>query len=328
MTSNHLWEVIVNPNAGRKKGARDWQRIAGLLDQYGFQYRTSFTEGCGDAITLTRAAIQQGGRYFIVVGGDGTMNEVVNGILLQKEVASKEFVLGMISVGTGNDWGRMFDVPTDYEGAIKIIREGRVFLQDAGLVTYNQDGEVKQRYFLNIAGLGFDAVVVHKTNKKKENRQSGMMIYMKNLLTTLASYRHTHTRIHIDESILIDDVFTISIGIGKYTGGGMMQTPHALADDGYFDLTVVRRMGKMEIIRSLKRLYDGTILEHPRVSGFRGKKISIESNPPIKLEVDGESLGESPIGIQILPREIQVITGNGFASVPANAEAPVGLQKA
>ena len=134
MTSNHPWEVIVNPNAGRKKGARDWQRIANLLDQYRFQYRTSFTEGCGDAITLTRAAIKQGARYFIVVGGDGTMNEVVNGILSQKEVASKEFVLGMISVGTGNDWGRMFDVPTDYEGAIKIIREGRVFLQDAGLV--------------------------------------------------------------------------------------------------------------------------------------------------------------------------------------------------
>jgi len=327
-TGQNRWEVIVNPNAGRQKGKKDWKYISDLLRENGFSFNASFTTGPGHAIELTCEAIAAGTRKFIVVGGDGTMNEVVNGIFGKHKIPTQDFVLGMISVGTGNDWGRMFSVPSDYEGAIQIIKDGQTFFQDAGLVRFYQDGQEESRYFLNIAGLGFDAVVVKKSNRQKQNKRSGVMVYFKNLITTLASYRHTHTRIRIDDTILIDDVFTISIGIGKYTGGGMMQTPHALADDGYFDLTVVRRMKKMEIIRCLKKLYDGTILEHPKVSGFRRKKITIDSDPPIHVETDGESLGQSPIEMVILPRRIQVITGEEFDPEPSNAEVPVGLQKA
>lgn len=325
--TNH-WAVIINPNAGRQKGRKEWNHIAELLKKYDLPFKASFTAGPGHATELTCAAIDAGARRFIVVGGDGTMNEVVNGIFGKHNIPTREFVLGMISVGTGNDWGRMFSVPNDYEGAVQTIRNGKTFFQDAGLVRFYQNEKQSSRYFINIAGLGFDAVVVRKSNMQKLNKRSGAVVYFKNLLTTLASYRHTHTRVQIDDTVLIDDVFTISIGIGKFTGGGMMQTPHAVADDGYFDLTVVRRMKKMEILRSLKMLYDGTILEHPKVSGFRGRKIFIDSNPPIHLEVDGESLGVSPIEMEILSRKIQVITGADFISSKEATELPSGLRKA
>ncbi|NOY37609.1 MAG: diacylglycerol kinase family lipid kinase [Chlorobi bacterium] len=325
-TNNIPWEVIVNPNAGKQKGRKDWEKISALLRENEIFFQSVFTEGPGHAIELTCEAIGRGSRHFIVVGGDGTMNEVVNGIFGKHHIPTQDFVLGMISVGTGNDWGRMFCVPSEYADAVKTIRQGKTFYQDAGLVRYYQDTQEKSRYFLNIAGMGFDAVVVRKCNRQKQNGKSGVMLYFKNLLTSLASYSHTHTRIRIDDAVLIDDVFTISIGIGKFTGGGMMQTPHALADDGFFDLTVVRRMKKMEIVRSLKKLYDGTILEHPKVSGFRGKKIHIDSEPPIHLEVDGESLGHSPIEIEILHRRIQVITGKKFVSAPVTAKVPAGFQ--
>jgi YegS/Rv2252/BmrU family lipid kinase len=325
-TDDKQWEVVVNPNAGKQKGEKDWGTISGLLRENGIPFHASFTTGPGHAIELTRDAIAGGARNFIVVGGDGTMNEVVNGIFGKHNVPTQDFVLGMISVGTGNDWGRMFAIPPEYDKAVQTIKREETFLQDAGLVRYLQDTEKKERYFINIAGLGFDAVVVRKSNRQKQNKRSGLIIYMRNLLTTLASYRHTQTRIRIDDAYLIDDVFTISIGIGKFTGGGMMQTPYARADDGYFDLTVVRRMKKMEIVRSLKRLYDGTILEHPKVSGFRGKKIQIDSDPPIHLEVDGESLGHSPIEMKILPRRIQVITGKDFIPNPVEVKEPAGFQ--
>jgi len=123
-------------------------------------------------------------------------------------------------------------------------------------------------------------------------------------------YKHTKTEIEIDGQHISDDVFTISLGIGKYSGGGMMQTPNAVHDDGLFDITVIKKMRKGEIIRNLKLLYDGTILSHPKIEGYTGKEISITSDPIIHVEADGESLGHSPIKFQILPRSIKVVYGN------------------
>lgn len=138
------------------------------------------------------------------------------------------------------------------------------------------------------------------------------------ILITLASYRHTRTMIDLDGRKFSDDIFTISIGIGRYTGGGMMQTPKAIADDGYFDVSVIRKIGKLDIIRNFKKLYNDHILDHPKVSGYRAKRIYIDSEPEIHLEVDGESLGYSPIEIEILQKGIQVIVGENFLSQQAS----------
>lgn len=301
------WLIVVNPNAGKRKGRKDWKQIASLLEENEVDHFAVFTEMPRHAIEITRRGIADGYRKIAAVGGDGTMNEVVNGVFLQEMVPSSEITLGIITVGTGNDWGRMFGIPTDYEGAIRLLKRNETCVSDAGVVEYSHAEGKGKRYFINIAGLGFDAVVVRRTNKQKEKGRTGKAIYFYNLIRSLLFYSHTHTDVVIDGRLVTNQTFTISLGIGKYSGGGMKQTPNAIYDDGLFDITIIKRMRKGEIIRSLKKLYDGTILEHPRIEGHTGKNIIINSTPPIHLEADGESLGYSPIEFNIIPSAVNVI---------------------
>jgi len=303
------WQIIVNPNAGRKKGQKDWHIISDLLNRHGISYNKYFTEAKHHAIEIAIDLFKNDYRKIIVVGGDGTMNEVVNGAFLQDSIPTTEITLAMITVGTGNDWGRMFNIPMDYDSAIRVIKEENIFLQDTGVINFCSGTDVNKRYFVNIAGLGFDAVVVRRSNRQKEKGRSSKMLYFWTLLRSLLSYKHTSTSIEIDGRKIKNDTFTISLGIGKYSGGGMIQTPEAIADDGLFELTLVKKMRKGEIIRSLKRLYNGTILDHPKVEGYTGKKIRIDSDPLIHVEADGESLGHSPIEFDILPRSIRIVRG-------------------
>jgi YegS/Rv2252/BmrU family lipid kinase len=301
------WSVIVNPNAGRGKGNKDWKKIESLLHSYGLPFQVQFTKARHDAIQMASDSIGQGYRKFIVVGGDGTMNEVVNGCFLQNTCPTTDITLAIITVGTGNDWGRLFGIPLNYSEAIRIIKNGKIHLQDTGIVHYFHGASREKRYFINIAGLGFDAVVVKRTNYQKDRGRSGKTIYLWNLLRTLLWYRNTQVEVIIDGKIIRNQVFTISLGIGKYSGGGMMQTPNAITDDGLFDLTIINKIRKGEVIMSLKMLYDGTIYDHPKIKGYTGKHILIDSDPLIHVEADGESLGHSPIEFDIIPKSINVI---------------------
>lgn len=301
------WLVVVNPNAGRGKGKKDWDKIARLLDKYQLQYRAVFTRKKHNAILIARRGIEGGYRNIIAVGGDGTMNEVINGCFRQKACSTRKLKVAMITVGTGNDWGRMFNIPLDYEEAIKIIAAGKHLRQDTGEVYYFSGTRRLKRFFINIAGLGFDAIVCRRTNIQKDKGKSGKALYFWTLLKSLIGYGYTSTEINIDGKILKNEVFTMSLGIGKYSGGGMMQTPNAIPDDGLFDITVIKRMRKGEVIRNLKMLYDGTILEHPKIEGYTGKVVVVDSDPLIHLEADGESLGHSPIEFRIIPKSINVV---------------------
>ncbi len=312
MTSNYddSYLVIVNPNAGRRKGEKDWEKISRLLRDKGIRYKAVFTKSPRHAIDLSVTHIESGYKKLIVVGGDGTMNEVVNGIFTQKRYPTSDISLGMITVGTGNDWGRMFKIPGDYDMAISTIILNNSFVQDAGVVKFHYGDKQSSRYFVNIAGIGFDALVVSKTNKMKEKGKSGPWSYLKSIITSLIKYRHTSTKISIDNMEINNSVFNISIGICKFNGGGMMQLPDAVPDDGLFDITVINKIKKHDVLLNIKRLYNGTINKHPMVETYRGKSVFIDSKPLIHLETDGESLGHSPFTFEIIPKSIRVLIGN------------------
>jgi YegS/Rv2252/BmrU family lipid kinase len=303
------WLVIVNPNAGRKKGSRDWAKIKSLLVKHGFNFNEIFTERPGHATEISKKYIEKGFKHVIIVGGDGTLNEVINGLFLQTRYPTTEILFGMISIGTGNDWGRMLNIPPDYEEAILTIKECRTFIQDAGIVSYHNEDNNVDRYFVNIAGLGFDAVVAKKANRLKEKGKGGPLLYFTTIFSSLLNYRHVNAVINIDGKNYKNKIFSMNVGIGKYNGGGMMQVPNAIADDGLFDLTVIKKMSKPNIILSLRKLYNGKIILHPKVETYTGKSISIDSDTKIMLETDGESLGHTPIEFQIIPRSVKVISG-------------------
>jgi YegS/Rv2252/BmrU family lipid kinase len=301
------WLVIVNPNAGNGEGEKDWTEIDRLLVRNEFDFLPQFTVARRHAMLLTQQGIKAGYRNFIVVGGDGTLNEVVNGVFTQDECPTTEITLAMIKVGSGNDWARLFGIPNRYEPAIQVIKENKSRPHDVGVVHYYEGIKREKRYFINIAGLGFDASVVKRTNLHRDKGYRGRAIYLMNLLKCLALYRHTQTSMEIDNQKINTDTFSISIGIGRYSGNGMMQTPRAIPDDGLFDITLIKKMTKSRVVASVRRLYDGTLLDHPKIKSYTGKEIQVDSDPLIHLEADGESLGHSPFEFNLIPLSINII---------------------
>ncbi|MBW6500922.1 MAG: diacylglycerol kinase family lipid kinase [Bacteroidales bacterium] len=303
------WFTIINPNAGNGKGKKDWSRILSLFERESILIVSRFTQQKGQAMEFVREAVGSGFRKFISVGGDGTLNEVINGIFTQELCSPDEIVTAMIPVGTGNDWGRMFGIPLVYEGSVGILKENKQLLHDIGVISYHEGNQQHKRYFINIAGLGFEALVVSRTNRQKEKGKSSKAIYFYNLLSSLISYRKTESDIIIDGRILHSRVFSVNVGNGRYCGGGMRQTPDALPDDGLLDITVIKDMSRWEIIRSLKLLYDGTILSHPKVDGFRSDNLHVESAQPVYAQADGESLGHTPVTFSIIPAGTKIVYG-------------------
>ena len=309
--NENRWLVLVNLHAGTNKGKRDWPAIHNLLEDNGFRMEIVFTEKAGHAILITQNAIEKDGfTKILVVGGDGTFNEVANGIFRQQKRKTTDITLGMITVGTGNDWGRMYDMPAEYSEQIKIVQQGKTFVQDVGVVKYQHRQNRDNRYFVNIAGMGYDALVTHKTNRMKQGGKGGALVYLLNLLQALFQYKVTQLEIEADgKTVFTGKVFSMSIGICKFNGAGMMQLPTAIADDGLFDVTVIRKTSKLTVLRNIKNLYDGSFIKMKEVETFRGKRFTVRSRPEnhLYLETDGESLGNSPLHFEIIPKSIQLI---------------------
>lgn len=301
------WFLIVNPVSGSGRGKRDWLQVSTLLKEAGIGFKYTFTEYRGHATDLARKAVEEGWRGIICVGGDGSANEVINGIFTQNNASTKDVSIALIPVGVGKDWGRTIGIPSNYTDAVNAIKNASTFIQDAGLVQYYDAGTLKKRYFANVAGIGYDALVTEKANLMKEQGRSGTLPYLLSLITCLLKYRYTSVKLKVDGIELKDDVFSINVGICKYSGGGMMQVPEAIPDDGLLDLTLIKSIGKLEVLKNVKNLYDGSFIQHPRIETFRGREIIIESKPKIYLEVDGESLGHTPLRFNIIPKSVKVI---------------------
>lgn len=304
------WIAIVNLAAGGGRTKKDWPAIAQILQREGIQYEPYFTDRRLHASIIARNKINEGYSKIIVVGGDGTMNEVINGVFAQNRIHTTEVMLGMISVGTGNDWAKTFNIPADYEGAVQTIKKQLTFIQDAGLVHYRKNDKAWKRYFINIAGMGFGARVVERSNRMKEKGKSGPFLYFYNIFYSLMQYRSKKAVIEIDGTSYNRKIFSLNVGIGKYNGGGMIQVPHAIADDGLYSITLIKKIGKLNVIANIKKLYNGTITQHSKVETYMAKTIQINGSSLLKVETDGESLGHGPVSFEIIPRSVRVISGD------------------
>ena len=303
------WIAIVNRAAGGGKTEKDWPLISQFLVKHKIPFEPQFTNRRLHASIIAKNKINEGYSKIIVVGGDGTMNEVINGVFAQKRISTTEVLLGMISVGTGNDWARMFSIPPDYEGAVLTIKKQKTFIQDAGLISYRQNGKEWKRYFVNIAGMGFGARVVERSNRMKDKGKSGPLLYFYNIFLSLLKYRSQNAEIEIDGKIIDRSIFSMNVGIGKYNGGGMIQVPHAVADDGLYSITLINKIGKLNVLANMKRLYNGNIVNHSRVETYTAKSVQINDSADLQVETDGETLGHGPMNFQIIPRSVMVISG-------------------
>ncbi len=221
--------------------------------------------------------------------------------------------LAVIAVGSGNDWIRMFGIPQNCADAIRAIREEHSFLQDVGVVSYEEAKYRQSRYMVNVAGAGYEAQVVRCFNHLKKKGRRGRWLYTWSVIRSFFRYKPTGTKVWVDGKRVYNDLLlSIALGVGKYNGGGIQQLPDAVADDGMFDISLVRPIHFWHIIFRFHKLFNGKIYEIRHILRERGGTICIESSPEIEVELDGELLGHTPLEFTMLRRAIRVVVSREF----------------
>jgi diacylglycerol kinase (ATP) len=297
--------VIVNPAAGAGKSGKLWPRIQGLFNKQGLRFEHDITEAPGHAVELAKSAANKGYDMVVSVGGDGTINEIVNGLYASGSI--KESLLGIISTGTGSDYIRTTGNPRHYEDACRTLISPRKKTVDIGMVEYGTNGSRTERLFVNFAGMGFDAEMVRRTTRQFK-KLGDLPSYLLGALTTIATYKNRKVEVSIDGKVEEQKVCTVIMNNGKYGGGGMLTAPHADLSDGFFDVLIVGDLSKPDFLRSLPRIYKGTHLTHPKVNVKRAKEIELKSlSGRMFLQADGELLGEVPARFRILPAALNIV---------------------
>jgi YegS/Rv2252/BmrU family lipid kinase len=301
-----IWYLILNPKAGGGKGARVENKIYQHLKAAEIRFDVFKTNYAGEAIIATRNAIQQGYKKIVVAGGDGTLNEVANGILSQTFYPSEEIILAQIPVGTGNDWRRTWGIPLCMRESISLLRNPKRTLQDVAKVTYLNSGVEESKWFINIAGCGFDAEVTLAANQKKAKGQSGFFTYIFQLIKTLKQYKEPQMKFEIDSKEFEDDIFAILAGVCRYAGNSMLLVPDADPRDGFFHLTIAKKIKRTKVIRNLHRLFNGSFVNLEEVSDHQCMRLHIKT-AGLPIQADGESIGETPAMFEIFEKKLQVV---------------------
>ncbi len=299
---------VVNPHAGNGSTGKAWPRIEKLAAEFLGPFETCITGGPGDATRMTREHLLAGAGRIVCVGGDGTLNEVVNGFFDENGPLRKDAVLGFLPNGTGCDFCRTIPIPTGLEASLATLREGHIRTIDLGRIRYRDHaGRTCTRYFHNIASFGLGGEVVDRVNRT--SKACGPFItFIVGTLISLFAYGKKRIRIRVDDGDeRTVDVLNIAVANGRYHGGGMLVAPDAATDDGRFDVTVIGAMSVPMVFWHLPKLYIGGIKRIRRVSIVTGGKVVALSGQRVLLDVDGEQPGTLPAEFAIVPGAISMI---------------------
>ncbi len=300
---------IVNPHAGNGSTGSNWPAIETLAKDRLGPFETYMTERPGDAIMFAKDAVATEARLVVCVGGDGTLNEVVNGIMMHEESVRSDVTLGFVPYGTGCDFVRTVSIPTDLEHAIDLIAASPVRNIDLGKLSFRDHrGSDCFRYFHNITSFGLGGEVARRVN----NTTKAFGPFISFIWATLISiflYGKKRIRIRVDKDFEQEFfVWNVAVANGQYHGGGMWVAPDASVDDGLFNVTVIGDLTIPEVFSSLPKLYNGRINDISKVVILAGEKIEALSDQRVLLDVDGEQPGTLPIVINMLPGALKIIT--------------------
>lgn len=296
--------AILNPIAGRGAGARLAPRIAGCLRSFGLEFELAFTTAPGHASAIARQAALQRHDAIIAVGGDGTFNEVLNG-MMQVQDGLPVPALGVLPIGTGNDFAFGAGLSLDLETACRVVAQGQTRLIDVGL--FHADN-AEPRYFGNGIGIGFDAMANLESRKIK--RLKGSLLYLVAVLRTLAFYYDApHTTIRVDSEELVQHSLMVSVMNGRRMGGSFYITPESNMEDGLLDVCVARKVGRPKMVAFVPKFMRGTHTTDHDITMKRGHRITIESKVPWVSHVDGEihGVGAQRYVVEVLPQHLRLI---------------------
>lgn len=304
MTYRH--KIILNPQSAKGATRRRIAEIKQALDAHGLRYSLSLTERPWHAAELAREAIVAGYEVLVAVGGDGTVNEVVNGVLQCQEDKLGDAVLGVLPVGRGNDFCFASGIPLDLKAACQTLARAHVRRLDAGRISGEHNAHI--RYFGNGVGIGFDAVVSRLANRAK---LSGFLSYLIAALQTMyIYYRAPDMHIRLSGETIRQRSLMVSVMNGRRAGGGFLMAPHGDSSDGLFDLCIAKNVSKAEMLALIPRFMKGTQGSHPAISFKQDTRVTVQAvDGGLPVHVDGEVIDADvqEITVELLPRRLQVI---------------------
>ena len=297
------WYVILNPVSGNFKSPVRLKQLKNTLEKQLSGIELVTTTYKKHEFELTTAAIKNGFRNFICIGGDGTLHTMVNAIMRQNEIPSTEIRIGVIPVGTGNDWVKTYGIPKNTRKAINIIKNNRTILQDVGSIQI--ENQPHPFYFNNVAGVGFDGLVVKNHPKFKK---FGSLSYLFSTLYSYRQYINNRVEITLNEKKIVTDLFVLIVGIGKLSGGGMQLTDYQSHRSGTFDISLIKKIDFSTILKSISKVFKGDIRQIEVFDLYKAGTLSVTfQNYPPMIQADGELLGQGNCRIDIISKAIQFI---------------------
>jgi YegS/Rv2252/BmrU family lipid kinase len=300
---------IVNPASGAGRAGREWSAIAGWLPSTGLTFEAAMTTRPLEATQIAERAVRESRPVIVAVGGDGTLNEVVNGFFHNGAPIPTTSRLAMLPLGTGGDFRRTLRIPLDPKAAVDVLRTGVARRLDAGCVSYKaNDGSTGVRHFINIADAGLGGEVVHRVNSG--SKRLGSATFSLTSFMSLLAWRNKPMNVVVDGVAHDLKAQQVIVANCQYFGGGMRMAPTASPTDGVFDVILVGDAGKLETIRGIGTVRSGAHMDehNPKIQFMYGKRISVTSPQQVRIDLDGEDPGFLPALFEIQPGAIEFIT--------------------
>jgi diacylglycerol kinase (ATP) len=296
--------VIVNPHAGRRRVGEEVPELERNLRSRGLEYRLLRTEARGDATRFAREALEADGRFVVAVGGDGTVHEVVNGMLEEdgSPVGAEPPVLGVVAAGSGCDFIRTFGLPGDATRACSHLVGDNTYPLDIGRVRYANGSAETSRYFVNIAEAGLGAAVAARAERMSP--RLGQSKYFIGFWLTLPRFKMAEVHVQADRKTYEGPAYLIVVGNAQYYGGGMKVSPRSYPGDGVLDVLVFKGP-KSDSFTLIPKIYRGEHVPNDHIEEFRVKReLVIEADRPLPIEADGEILGTTSARFEVLTAPI------------------------
>lgn len=298
--------IILNPWAGRGRAGKKRPQLEQVLRQASIDYELVLTHLRGGAIELAWQAVDRGFERVVAVGGDGTINEVVNGLKGAEQKLGRRAKLGIIPLGTGSDFIKSLDgvEPNDLVGGVRRLQTGRSRMVDIGRV---QVPRTAPRYFVNGLGMGLDAQVAFEALQL--SRLRGIAVYLVAIVRALGRYKAHPMTVQYDDQRIYRRLLFASVANGRCQGGGFWLTPDALVDDGQLDLCIIDYMRLPEIIRHIPKVLNGRHTRLKQVTMGRAKHVRVDCPAPIPVATDGEVIATDArqITVETLPHGLEVL---------------------
>jgi diacylglycerol kinase (ATP) len=294
---------LVNPASANGSTGKRWPELAHRAAQLGLQGETLFSERPGHLIELAERAARDGAELVVAVGGDGTLNETVNGLM--RAGASAE--LATIPLGTGMDFVRTYEIPNRFEDAVRTALSGGTRTIDVGRVSYRTwDGQDAERYVANIGSVGMSAAVAQRANGMSK-AIGGKATFFYALVRVFLEWQNTMVHVQLEggdrREARMHDVIVAN---GRWHGGAMLLAPEAQPDDGLFDVVLIGDINKRDFVTTVPKIYKGTYLAHPKVDLVRTKAVTVDAPERLPIELDGEQVGTTPARFEIVPGALRV----------------------